>query len=796
MTGLWLRRYAEFIARHAWAVLLVSLIAVAIVASGMGRLKFNLDPEQELPADHPYIVVDRAIRKDFGGTNFVAIALLPKSGSIWSPQVLRVVYDLTLDLLNAPGVIRQNVVSLSSPYVRVPEDRGGVLTSDYLMKEVPADAAGVAALRERYNQEPLFKGTVVSDDERAALVLADFYDESSAGGIAAIIEQAVSKYRSATMDVAVTGSPIFENAEATLVSQQGRYFAGTVGAIFIVLWLAFGQLQGVILPSATALLSTVLTLGVMGFAGIPINAWTSAVPLMVVTVAAGHSAQMLKRYYEEFTRLGERTAAVVVSTQRIGMVMMAAGATAGCGFAALSVLGIPTLTQFGVGVACGIGAAVVLEMTFMLALRVVWPTGRVTGGEGPLPRWLGLALRPLEAAVGSHPWRVIVGFLLVALLAVAGYPRLVTEVNTAAYWSERIPAGRDLRVFQKHFPSTTTFTVLLEGEPGPHECDVAGSMQTLEAVDLMTGLQRAMAEVPGVGRTSSVADIIRRTYEVFAPEEAANGLPADPALIGQLFYLAHSPGFERYVDRSYSRSVVLGFLDREDSALTRAVVTRLETHLAQHPPEHLRVLLAGGVGPTLLALNDYTVKGKLLNILVVFAVIFFIASVLLRTLLGGAFVTAPLAMALVVNLGVFSWLRIAFDLSGASIAAVGVGIGADYAIYCLYRLREEFRQTGVIEDALAVMMATTGRAVAFVALAISAGFSVYLLSDFYAFRILGLFVPLTMIISCVTALALPTALVIVLRPRFIFASTRREHEPAATGGGTESGVRCPPYPEG
>jgi predicted RND superfamily exporter protein len=764
MTILWLRRYAEFIARHAWAVLLVSVVATTIIASGMTRLVFNLDPNQELPADHPYIVTDRLIRKEFGGANFVAIALVPKSGTIWHADVLRVVYDLTLDMLNAPGVIRQNVVSLSSPYVRVPEDRGGVLTSDYLMKEVPADAAGITALRDRYNQEPLFKGSVVSDDERAALVLADFYDESNAGTIATTLERTVSKYRSPTLDIAVTGSPIFENAEAMLVNQQGEYFAGTIAAIFVVLWLAFGQLQGVILPSATAMLSTVLTLGVMGFAGIPINAWTSAVPLMVVTVAAGHSAQMLKRYYEEFARLGNRTAAVVASTERIGMVMMAAGATAACGFAALAVLGIPTLRQFGIGVACGICAAVVLEMTFMLALRVLWPSSRGARSEGPLPRWIGLALGPLESAVRSYPWRVVLGFLVVGLLAVAGYPRLVTEVNTQTYWPERIQAGHDLRVFQKHFPSTTTFTILLEGD--------SGSMQTPEAIELTSGLQRAMAQVPGVGRTSSVADILRRTYEVFAPEEAGNGLPTDAALIGQLFFLANSPGFERYVDRSYSRSVVLGFLDREDSALTRAVVTRLKTYLAQHPPQHIRVLLAGGVGPTLLALNDHTVKGKLLNILVVFAVIFLIASLLLRTLLGGAFVTAPLAMALIVNLGVFSWLRIAFDLSGASIAAIGVGIGADYAIYCLYRLREEFRRSGVIEDALSVMMATTGRAVVFVALAISAGFSVYLLSDFYAFRILGLFVPLTMIISCLTALALPTALVMLLRPRFIFGAAR------------------------
>ncbi len=60
------------------------------------------------------------------------------------------------------------------------------------------------------------------------------------------------------------------------------------------------------------------------------------------------------------------------------------------------------------------------------------------------------------------------------------------------------------------------------------------------------------------------------------------------------------------------------------------------------------------------------------------------------------------------------------------------------------------------------------RAVIFVALAISAGFGVCLISDFYAFRTLGLFVPLTMLISCVTALTLLPALVLLLRPGFVF----------------------------
>jgi predicted RND superfamily exporter protein len=213
--------------------------------------------------------------------------------------------------------------------------------------------------------------------------------------------------------------------------------------------------------------------------------------------------------------------------------------------------------------------------------------------------------------------------------------------------------------------------------------------------------------------------------------------------------------------------VVLGFLNSDDTAVTRRVMARLEEYVRRNPSPNIHVSLAGGVGPTVLALNEHTVKGKVLNIAVVFAVIFVIASLLLRTPVGGAYVTAPLAMALIVNLGAFSWARVAFDMTGASIAATGVSIGADYAIYALYRLREEYQRRGSIEEALQAMMETTGRAVLFVAVAISAGFAVYLISDFYAFHVLGVFIPLTMLTSSLTALTLLPALVLLLRPRFI-----------------------------
>jgi predicted RND superfamily exporter protein len=349
---------------------------------------------------------------------------------------------------------------------------------------------------------------------------------------------------------------------------------------------------------------------------------------------------------------------------------------------------------------------------------------------------------------------------MVALASLAGLPRLTTDIVIREYRAGFTEVARDMEVFDEHFPSTTTLTILLEGEPG--------SMKTPEAMRLMRGLTTTMAEDSGVGRTSSIADIIQRTYEVFAPDQAAAGPADQPNMIAQLFFLGHSPAFERYIDRAYSHSVVLGFLNREDSVITRRVLRRLKSYLEENPPEKIQVSLAGGVGPTLVALNDHTVRGKALNILIVLVVIFCIASLLLRTSLGGLYVVAPLVMALIVNLGLFCWLRVAFDLVGATIAAISVGIGADYAIYFLYRLREEHQTAADIRDALRETIETSGRAVLFVALAVSGGFAVNIPSNFRGISLMGMFVPVTMLVSCLTALTLLPALVLLLRPRFIF----------------------------
>jgi len=190
-------------------------------------------------------------------------------------------------------------------------------------------------------------------------------------------------------------------------------------------------------------------------------------------------------------------------------------------------------------------------------------------------------------------------------------------------------------------------------------------------------------------------------------------------------------------------------------------------------------LIAGGVGPTVLAVNEHTTYGKLLNMLVVVATIWAVSSLMLRSPLAGLYVILPIVVTIALLFGLLGWTGIRLDMGSASVIAMAAGVGADYAIYFLYRLREERTRTADDVQALRTALRTSGRAVVLVAASIGAGFAVMGMSRFFGLRLFGTLMPAAMLFSCLTALSVMPVLVLRTRPRFIFGVSTATPQPVA-----------------
>src|SRR5262249_32690366 len=143
-------------------------------------------------------------------------------------------------------------------------------------------------------------------------------------------------------------------------------------------------------------------------------------------------------------------------------------------------------------------------------------------------------------------------------------------------------------------------------------------------------------------------------------------VPDDQELLAQLMFLGESPAFERFTDRGLSKVLVVAYLRDDDSARVGPLVRHVEGWVAAHPPPAgVHVLIAGGVGPTVLAVNEHTTRGKLLNMLVVLCVIYGVSSLMLRSPLGGLYVVSPIVATVAILFGVLGWTGIRLDMGSA-----------------------------------------------------------------------------------------------------------------------------------
>lgn len=754
--------YARWLVRHAWWVMAAVALATAAVGLGIRELRTEFSVEASLPAGHPLVEIDKQIRQRFGGRHTVVALLVPRQGDVWQTPLLELVQEVTFAALHLEGIIPQNVISLASPSVRVVDDIDGRLEVDYLMRDVPRTPAAIDALRARVEADPQLNGMVVTPDQRAAVLVVDFWDGRSAYERAQQVLGLAAQFRDHPVDFYFAGEPIVAITDVEQSREVELRIPITFAVIAMMLLASFRNLQGMLIPMSTAALTTVWGLGLMGHAGLMIDSWNSATPILLIAIAAGHSAQMLKRYIEEVERLGDNAAAVVTSTAAVGPVMIAAGGVAALGFAALALTGIPAITRFGLSCAFGIASAVLLEMTFVPALRSLLPAPRrARHGNGVAARLLAL----LERAIlqrGGRP--VLIATAVALLLGLAGLFQVRTYGPTREYLSPDSLPRQHLEEIQRHFPGTTTMTVLYEGPP-----ESAKQLAVLRHLDgLATELQRD----PLVWRTASLAELMKVLHRTFNADAPEYRLPDNQELTAQLMFLGSSPAFERFIDREYAHSLLIAYLRDDDSARVGPLVERARAWVAANPaPAGVRVLIAGGAGPTILAVNQHTTHTKVLNIAVVLTAIYAISSLVLRSALGGLYVITPLAVSVALLFGLIGWTGIRLDMGSASIIALAAGVGADYAIYFLYRLREERARRDSDAAALHAALQTSGRAVLFVAASIGAGFAVLGIgSSYLGLRLFGTLMPAAMAISCLAALSLMPVLVLRTRPRFIFGA--------------------------
>lgn len=301
--------------------------------------------ERSLWPDHPFIHAQDKFSKEFGSSALVAIAVVVREGTIFTPETLaklrRITHRLdgegydsrtsdrealrdqleeqyptstTFEILRRVDrayppypVNHDRVQSLTHGSTRVVTiEPDGAITSDFLVGKQPETQAEADEIRELVRQNPPYIfGRLVSRDEKAAFISADFVsDRLSSREVYMAVFDHVRKIKADEEDenhqIFVSGTPIGTGWIITHAFEIGLFVFGTVLLTFGLLLLYFRRLHGVLIPFIAALATAIWGLGFTGWMGITFDPLVLVIPMIITARAVSHTVQMAERFFEDY----------------------------------------------------------------------------------------------------------------------------------------------------------------------------------------------------------------------------------------------------------------------------------------------------------------------------------------------------------------------------------------------------------------------------------------------------------------------------------------------------------------
>ncbi len=749
-------------------------MATLVLLLRIGRLHVEVDPDSQLPRDHPYIRALDHLHELFGEKNLVFIGLFPTGGDVYDPAFLKKLASITRRIGDLPGLVQRSYQSLALPKaVDIRSTPDGMSVQPFL-DPIPRDPAAAAKLKARVAANPEYLGTLVAADGSAAGILADFEFRAPVVGYPEILDtinRVVDEENDGSFRAHLSGPAIYVAWLSRYSERMFYFFPLALVVIALVHYEAFRTVQAMVLPLLTAMLAMAWSLGLLSWLGVSLDPFNVTTPILILAIAAGHAVQMLKRFYEEASVVPDSRIAVQRTVERLGPVIVAATVIAALSFLSLLTFRTTAIRNFGLFTALGILSTLVVEMTLIPAMRSMLPPPTAREHErqrshavfDPLIRTIRAAFR-----AGGARRILLVAALVCAISAITG-SRVVIDSSFGAQFAPGATVRKDDAALNRAFGGTSTLVLLIGGERD----GLVDEPRVLRAIER---LQAWLGQQPEVGKTLSYVDFVKRMNSAMNGDAPGSySVPESRNLVSQYLVLysmtSSVEDFDGLIDPPHRVCAVRVYLKRDSTRFANQMIARLREQIAADVPQDVRVEITGSLASS-TAMNEVMVDGKVKNIVQVTAIVLVVGGLALGSFVAGLLVTLPLALSVLTNFGAMGMLGIPLDIGTATISAMAVGIGADYAVYFLSRLREELREGRTLEDAIDVTLATSGKAILFVSSAISAGYLTLCFSGFGYHVRLGSLVSLAMMVSSLASLTVLPAVVLTLRPAFL--SPRRD----------------------
>ena len=768
--------YRFFTAITAIPKTIITLAFLIIIATSafIPTLKIDSRAESFLPPDDPALLYRDQVEEVFGLKDPMVIAVINNGEQgVFNPQTLQLVQWLTDEMMKMPEINRDRVVSLATED-NITGNEEGMLVEAFF-ENPPATQNDADKVRAAVMDFPLYLGSLVARDGSATLIVTEMFNNEDGPKVyedlLALIERApVNNGEELHLagDGAVSGYLVsYINADAA------RLVPISVVVITLLCLLSFHTWRGVLIPGVIILSAVASAVGLMAAAGVPVYVITTSMPILLVGVAVADSIHVLSQYYEELANNPEHNQRDLVIRTMVLMwrPVTITTLTSMIGFLGISLSSfMPPMQAFGLFSLIGLGFAGLFSLTFvpaaLVVLKPIHSPAFKSSGQSLKQDIFGKMMDRFGGWVLGNTKKVLVLAVIVSVLGMMGALKL--EVNES--WVENFRTSELIYLadtaINETLDGTNTLDVVIET---PNDEDMF-KPENLHRID---ALQTFLATLPHVNGSTSIVDYIKQmNRSLNENKQSAYVIPDNADLISQYFLLYSASGdptdFEEEIDYDYRMALVRARMDSARYQQDKVVVEATQKYLDEvFNTCDIKATLSGRVNVDYHWL-DTLLGTQYKSVIFALTLVWIIVCISLRSVYGGTLAVVPVLLSCLSVYAFMGAVGITLAVGTSMTAAIALGIGIDFSIHTLDRIKLLIKEQNLEpEAALRQLYYTTGRALLFSFFAVFIGFGLLGLSYVPPLSKLGMLVAFSVLISFISSMTVLPALIKHLKPVFL-----------------------------
>ncbi len=760
----------KFILKNRLGALLFLLAATSVMGFYASKIQLSYDFTKAVPTDNPKFIDFRTFVKKFGADgNTMVIGV--QSDKFFNKEFFNSVGELHHRLRAIDGVT--GILSIPEVVTLGNDSVTGKFGPIKLFHYPYSNQADLDSARIKFQGLPFYKTLLYNPNTNAYLLgislNKDTINSKSRTRLISHILKVVGEFENKQqIEVYKSGMPFIRTVMANRIKDEmNTFLLASFLLSALTLFLFFRSISAVIMSLLVVGMGVIWSLGTIVLCGYQITLLTALIPILVVVIGIPNCIYFLNKYHTTYKEIPDKDKALVSMVGRMGIVTLFCNIAAAIGFAVFAFTKSAILKEFGVVAGINIMALFLISLLFIPAVLSYLPAPKPKHIRYLDNKYLEYILVKIENWTFHHAKWVYFITVVVTIISVIGITKIKSEGFVVDDLPKKDKLYTDLKWFENQFNGLMPLEIVVDAKK-PRG---ALKMETMLDIEEFTNYVTTKSEV---ARPLSIVEALKFANQGFYGGDTASYLlPLEiPASLSTAMRSKEKGKSEfmklvsQFVDSNQQATRISVNMKDIGSIKLPVLIADLESKSAKIFDSTKYKVTFTGSSVTFLEGTSFIIRGLKESIFWAFLLITICMLYLFKSFRILICSLIPNLVPLIITAGVMGWTGIALKPSTVLVFSVALGIAIDVTIRFLINYKQELPHfNNKVPATLVQTIKHTGISIIYTSLVLTAGFIIFVFSDFGGTNALGWLTSLTLVVGTLTNLVLLPVLILSTSPK-------------------------------